>query len=526
MDEKGKITKAAGAMSLATLISRILGYARDVVLAFFYGATGLSDTFFVAFRIPNLLRELFAEGSMSAAVIPVLSEYERRDGHGEARRLVQKTFTFIVLAVGLVTALGILFAPAVVSVIAPGFVKDPEKFSTTVRLTKIMFPFLLFISLSALTMGALNVKRVFFVPSFAPAMLNITVISSVFILYGSFQSPITAVAIGTVLGGFVQLAFQWPSFFRHGYSIRPDFSFGHPGLRKIALLVLPVTLGMAVAQINIIVSNILASFLPSGSITYLFYSLHLVQFPIGVFGVAMGMAALPSLTGHALRGDTERLREDFSHALRVLFFISVPAMAGLIALREPIVSTLFQRGRFDYAATVGTSEALLFYSFGIWAIVGVRVLAVTSYSMQDTRTPVKSAVVALLTNVVLSLALMWPMKHGGLALANAISSMVNFALLFHLMRRRLGRLEGRRIARSFIKVSAASAVMGVAGWLMLSGGPWSMPGMLLKKAVMLFGSIFVSMLIYALMAFLLKSEEFSFMLNLIRDRTRRKVRDT
>src|SRR4030042_756643 len=322
VDEKRHIAKAAGLMSIATFISRILGYVRDMILVFFFGATGLSDTFFVAFRIPNLLRELFAEGSMSAAVIPVLSEYHGRDPV-EANRLVRIALTFIFIVVGIVTILGIVFAPFIVSVIAPGFINFPDKFNLTVLLTRIMFPFLLFISLAALVMGALNTKRIFFMPAFSPVMLNIAIIATVFILYRHLGNPIIAVSVGTVIGGFLQFAIQTPAFFKSGYRIRPDYNFRHQGLKKILMLILPATLGMAVSQINIVVSNILASFLSGGSITYLFYSMRLTQFPIGVFGVAMGMAVLPSLSEHARNKEYDKLRDDFSFALRLLFFIIV-----------------------------------------------------------------------------------------------------------------------------------------------------------------------------------------------------------
>jgi putative peptidoglycan lipid II flippase len=310
-----RIARAAGLMSIATFISRILGYIRDMVIAFHFGATGLSDTFFVAFRIPNLLRALFAEGSISSAVVPVLTEYEKKD-QASASRLARVTIGFILTVVGATCALGIFFAPQVVTVIAPGFLDSPEKFKTTVLLTRVMFPFLLFVSLAALLMGALNTRRVFFIPALAPAVLNVVIITTVFLLAVRLEQPILAVAIGVALGGLVQFLFQCPIFIRKGYSVLPIFDFRDPGLRKMLRLVLPVTFGMAVAQINIVVSNILASFLSEGSISYLYYSMRLVQFPIGVFGVAMAMAVLPSLSEHAIKKDYESLREDFSFSLR------------------------------------------------------------------------------------------------------------------------------------------------------------------------------------------------------------------
>lgn len=520
-DEKKRIAKAAGIMSFATLISRILGYIKDMILANFFGATGTADTFFVAFRIPNLLRELFAEGSMSSAFIPVLTEYQTKHGPEKAKQLVRITFTFILLFVGTICILGVVFAPQIVAVIAPGFIDTPDKFSLTVLLTRVMFPFLLFISLAALSMGALHVRRTFFVPALAPAMLNITIIIVVVLFAARMTEPILAVAIGVAIGGFVQFAFQLPPFFRHGYSLKPAYDFRHEGLKRMSILIMPATMGMAVAQINIFISTILASFLPEGSITYLYYSMRLVQFPVGIFGVAMGMAILPALSEHAVNRDHDRLREDFSFALRLLFFVTVPAMAGLIALREPIVNILFQRGMFDYAATVGTAQALLFYSIGIWSIVGVRIVTAGFYAMQDTKTPVKVALVALASNVILSVLLMYPLRHNGLALANSLASGVNFVLLFFFLRKKLERVDAKRIISSFAKSILSASVMGVAGWAVLRGEMWQIHGNALHKSLYLGGTIAFCIVTYFCLCALLKSEEFAYVAGMFRQKFRK-----
>lgn len=520
MDQKSKIAKAAGLMSVATFISRVLGYIRDMIFAFYFGATGVSDTFFAAFRIPNLLRELFAEGSMSAAFIPVLTEYRQKQGEEEASRLVKITFTFIIVVVGLVCVIGVLFAPAIVTIIAPGFLGSAEKFSLTVLLTRIMFPFLLFISLAALIMGALNTKKVFFIPALAPAMLNITLIFSIIWFESKAKEPITAAAIGVLAGGFVQFVFQLPAFFKNKYSLGLDTSFGHPGIKRMSVLLIPATLALSVSQINIALSNILASFLPSGSITYLFYSMRLIQFPIGIFGVAMGTAVLPTLSEHAVKGNLDGLRDDFSFALRVLFFITIPAMAGLIALRGPIINLLFQRGLFDHAATKGTSEALLFYSLGIWAIVGVRVVTATFYSLQDTKTPVKIAVVGMISNVICSLMLMGPMKHSGLALANTLAACINFSLLFYFLRKRLKRIDAKKIIKSFLKILIASAAMGVIGWMLLQGELWSRSGELVAKSVYLGLTVVLLAGLYILFCLFLKAEELRLLWRLLLRRRR------
>jgi putative peptidoglycan lipid II flippase len=521
LSEKKNITKAAGIMSFATFMSRILGYAKDMILAFYFGATGISDSFFAAFRITNFLRELFAEGSMSAAFIPVLTEHRVQKGEDEARRLVKITFSFILIGAGVICALGIIFAPEIVAFITPGFLNSPEKFSLTVLLTRIMVPFLLFISLAALVMGALNTKRVFFIPALAPAMLNITIIITIVSSISFFEQKIIVVALGVAIGGFVQFAFQLPSFYKNGYRLGFTPHFRHPGLKRMAILLLPATLALAVNQVYIIVSTILASYLPQGSITYLYYSMRLMQFPIGIFGVSMGMAVLPMLSEHAVKGDFDKLREDFSFALRLLFYISIPAMAGLIALREPIVNILFQRGTFDYTATQATAEALMFYSLGIWATGGVKIITVTFYSMQDTKTPVKIAAIGVVTNLILSLILMEPLKHSGIALAYALAFSVHFTILFVFLRKKLVRIDTGKISRSFMKIFLAAGIMGIVGGMILRGSLWQFSGNTLHKAFYLSGTIALCAGIYFFLTYILKSEECVYILDILKKRMSR-----
>jgi len=515
------ITRAAGVMSIATLMSRILGYIKDMILAFYFGATGVSDSFFAAFRITNFLRELFAEGSMSAAFIPVLTEHRVQKGEEEARRLVKITFSFIIIVAGMICVLGILFAPKIVALITPGFLNSPEKFSLTVLLTRIMFPFLLFISLAALVMGALNTKRVFFIPALAPATLNISIIVIVLGFAALFKEPVITVALGVAVGGLVQFICQLPSFYKNGYRLGFLAQFRHPGLKRMAVLLLPATLALAVNQVYIIVSTILASFLPQGSITYLYYSMRLIQFPIGIFSVSLGMAALPMLSEHAVKGDFDKLRGDFSFALRLLFYISVPAMAGLIALREPIVNLLFQRGTFDYKATQATAEALMFYSLGIWATGGVKIITVTFYSLQDTITPVKVAVVGVVTNLILSLVLMRPLQHSGIALAYAIAFSVNFTILFLFLRKKLERIDIGKIFLSFTRIFFAAGIMGVFGGVILRGDLWKFTGNSLDKAFYLSGTIALCACIYFFLTYLLRSEECIYIIQIFKKRMSR-----
>jgi len=519
MDDKGHVARAAGKMSVATMTSRILGYVRDMLFGALFGAGNIMDAYLVAFRIPNLFREVFAEGSMSAAFVPVLTETRETSGDGETQRLVRVTFTFILTAVGGFCLAGIVFAPALVSVIAPGWLDDPEKFRTTVLLTRIMFPFLLFVSLAAMAMGALNTRDVFFLPALAPAVLNVVTIGIVLLLFARVSPPILAVAMGIAAGGAAQFAVQLPSLFRKGFSLKPLFRFRHPGLRKMFVLVLPVVLAMSTGQINIFVTNILASFLREGSITYLYYAMRLIHLPIGVFGVAMAVAVLPTLSRQAVKGELDDLRETFSFSVRLLFFITLPAMAGLIALRIPIVSTLFQYGRFGAEGVAGTASALLFYSMGIWSMVGMRVVASAFYSMQDTRTPVRIAIIGLLSNALLSILLMRPLGHNGLALANATASGLQFVLLLYFLRRKIGRIDGRRIVRSFIRNGILAAVMAVVCWAILRNGPWdSGSGPAWQRVVFLGAGLLFSVGLYLGMSRLSGGEELQYLVKLRKTR--------
>lgn len=522
MSEKKHITKAAGLMSVATFISRILGYVKDMILAFYFGATGISDSFFAAFRIINFSRELFAEGSMSAAFVPVLTEHRLQKGEDEAKQLVKVTFSFILIAAGIMCVLGIIFAPAIVRVVAYGFVlKYPEQVPLTILLTRIMFPFLFFISLAALVMSALNTKRIFFIPALAPALLNVTIIIMVVSFVSFFDQPIIAVALGVAIGGFVQFAFQLPSFYKNGYRLGFLPLFRHPGLKRMAILLLPVTLALAASQINILVGTVLATSLPQGSVTYLYYSMRLIQFPIGMFGVSMGTAALLMLSEHAVKGDFDKLREDFSFSLRLLFYVSVPAMIGLIVLREPIVNLLFQRGTFDYTATQATAEALMFYSLGIWATGGARIITVTFYSMQDTKTPVKIAAIGVAMNLILCYMLMGPLKHSGIALAYSLALSMNFTLLFLFIRKKLGQIDTRKIFQSFIKTCIAAGIMGIIGGSILHGNLWQLTGNTVNKVVYLGGTIALCVGAYFFLTYLLKSEECLYIISMLKKKVRR-----
>jgi len=363
-----------------------------------------------------------------------------------------------------------------------------------------------------MSMGTLNTEGVFFLPALAPAVLNVTTITIVLLLVSRVTPPIVAVAIGIAAGGLSQFLFQLPALLRKQYSVRPSFRFGHPGLRKMFLLIVPVILSMSTNQINIFVTNVLASFLPEGSITYLYYAMRLIHFPIGIFGVAMATAVLPTLSRQALAKDRDNMRKTFSFSLRLLFFITLPAMAGLIALRVPIVSTLFQHGRFGADGTEGTAAALLYYSLGIWSMVGMRVAASTFYSMQNTRTPVRIAIAGLLFNILLSIVLMGPMGHRGLALANTLASGLQFTLLLYFLRRTMGSIDGSRLLFSFLKILALSALMGLVGALVVQADIWTESGRAAEKAFRLGLGILACSGLYFGASRIFRSEELDYLL--------------
>ncbi len=523
MDEKKEVAKAAGKMSAGTLISRVTGFTRDIVLAAAFGASGLADAFFVSFRIPNLLRELFAEGSVSAGFVPVFTECLRKEGREEAKRLAGVVFAFLFSVVLSVCLLGILLAPYIASVVARGFLHDPEKFALTVKLLRIMFPFLLFISLAALAMGTLNSLRSFFIPAFAPAFFNLGLIATVLFLAPHFSVPILVAGLGVTIGGAMQYGVQVIALAKKGFNLKPVFSFFHPGLKKIIVLVLPVVAAMGVTQLNVLISNLFATYLKEGSATYLYYGWRLTHLPIGLFAIAIAVALLPSLSRHASMGDMTGLRDTFSFSLRLLFFITIPAMAGLIVMSEPIMNVLFQRGEFTHTATIGAASALLFYATGIWAFAGLRVVRIVFYSLQDTKTPLKIAVLSVFVNVIFSLLLMGPLKHGGLALANAIAAAVNFSILFFLLRAKLKRVDGKKIVRSFIKVAIASSVMGLIGGLVINikKDIWTVSGQLPEKAGILAGVIALCTAVYFSIMYLMKSEELNYIIKMFKDRKSR-----
>lgn len=452
--------KSTGVIGIATALSRILGFVRDIVIANFFGTALYAQAFVIAFRIPNLLRDLIGEGAANAAIVPVLTEELTKKGKPEFFKLAQIIFNILFWLLLILTVIGIFASPLIVRMIAPGFFVDKEKFEITVTLTRILFPFLFLVGLWAYAMGVLNSLGHFAMPALGPCILNLSMI----LCASWFGENVFGLATGVLAGGILQLFIQAPPLYQNGWRPALTTEFRHPKAKRIGILLVPRALGSCVYQVNVFVSTILASIssiVGDGAVAALYYANRVWQLPLAIFGIALAQAVLPAMSRHTALNDTPKLKEMIAFSLNVLFFILMPATIGLIILRTPITRILFQRGAFTAYSTGITSSALLFYSIGLVACGGIKVLVSAFYAMQDTVTPLKTAFWALFINIVLNLALMWPLKVGGLALATSLSATFNFIALYILLERKLGDFGKKVMLDSFLKVTASSVAMGI-----------------------------------------------------------------
>jgi putative peptidoglycan lipid II flippase len=468
---EGQVVRALGGIAGATLLSRVLGFARDMVVARAFGAGPLTDAFFVAFRIPNILRRLLAEGALSTAMIPVFTDYVARDDRPELRRMLRAVLGLALLALTVTTALGIVFAPWVLHAIAPGFMDDPSQASLAATLTRIMFPYLLLVGLAAMATGILNSQGRFFAGAIGPAVLNVGMIASVVLLAGYLDQPIVSLAIGVLAGGVGQLLVQLPSLSACGLLVAPSRDLRHPAIARITRLLLPAVFGLAAVQLMVFVNTLLASFLPLGSISYLYYADRVMEFPLGVFGIALASASLPVMSRHAAAQDHRGLADTLCFALRLALYVSVPATVGLVVLRTPIVRVLFERGRFGPVETAATAEALAWYAAGLAGFAGARIVAQSFYARGEAATAVRWGIVAIGANVVAALALMGPLGHAGLAGAASVGAYVNLVSLLVIARRRFGRLGGRALLSGAARTLLASLPLAAVSWLALALWP-------------------------------------------------------
>jgi len=493
-DETGKrrlqrsasVARSAGVVSIAVMSSRVLGLVREMVFAYFFGASRsiANDAYVIAFRIPNLLRDLFAEGALSSAFVTVFSDYLVTKDEKEAFRLSNLVATTLILVLGILVVLGIIFAPQVVSVIAHGFEGDQAKFDLTVRLTRIMMPFILLVALAAQAMGVLNARDRFGVPAMASTFFNIGSLigglaTAAFLTDPTFAHPIRSLiekptegivgmAYGVLIGGFFQYAFQWPSLRRAGFRYRPMLSFSDPGVRRIFSLMGPAVIGAAAVQVNVLVNSNFASGIPtetgSGPVSWLNYSFRLMQFPIGVFGVAIATATLPSISRSAALKDVNEFRHTLASSIRLAFLLTIPSAVGLIVLGRPIIALIYERGHFGPADTQRTASALAFYAIGLAGYSAVRILAPAFYALNDARTPMMISLLSMATNFVMNWMLVGVLQERGLALSTSTVALMNFVLLYAIMRRRIHGVEGGTTATAIGKILSASAVMGLGCW--------------------------------------------------------------
>lgn len=453
------------------MVSRILGLVRDVVLAAAFGTGPGAQAFVVAFRMPNLLRDLIAEGATNAAVVPVLSEYARR-GREAYWVLVRSLLLGLIPTLVVLTGGGMLLAPWLVRVLAPGFSVDPSKFALTVTLTRGMFPYLLFIGLTAYAAGVLHSQQRFLTASLAQPLFNLAVIGSVWLACPWFREPVLGLLVGVLVGGAVQLGLQVPALYRSGWRLRGPATWRHPGVAQVGRLLLPRALGSCVYQFNLIVDTALASLsgiVGEGAVAALYYANRFMQLPLAVVVVALAQAMLPTLAHQAAGRETSELRRTVALSLRSALFLMIPASVGLVVLARPIVRILFEWKAFTPAATQMTAAVLGCYSVGLVAYAGVRVLASASHALQDTVTPVKAAAVAVAVNVIGSVILMWPYQAAGLALGTALASWANLGVLWASLRRRVGPIVEPGDRRALLWMVLAAAVMAVGAGMGATG---------------------------------------------------------
>ena len=429
-----QLLKSTLVVSVMTTISRIFGLIRDVIIARYFGAGLGVDVFIVAFRIPNFLRRLFAEGGFSQAFVPVLAEYKEQRP-GEIRALLDQTTATLGTVLFAISIIGILAAPVLIMIFAPGFVGDETKHGLAAQMLRITFPYIFFISLTALAGGVLNTYRNFAVPAFTPVFLNLSLIGSAIWLAPHFPEPVVALAWGVFIAGIIQLLFQIPFLARLRLLPVPRFNRDKEGVSRILKLMLPTLFAISITQINLLVDTLIASFLQTGSISWLYYSDRLMEFPLGVFGVALATVILPSLSAEQAKGSREGYSNTLNWALRWVFLIAMPAAVGLALLAGPMLMTLFQYQEFTVHDVQMSSRSLMAYSVGLPAFVLIKVLSSGFFSRQDTKTPVKVGVVAMLSNIVLNIILVFPLAHAGLALATSLAAYVNAGLLYFFLHR-------------------------------------------------------------------------------------------
>jgi len=523
---RDRLARDAGLTGIATLTSRILGLARDQVLAAFFGAGNDMDAFVVAFRVPNLVRDLFAEGAMSAAFVPTFTRELSLKGKTEAWRLGNNVVNGLLIVTGALVVAGIVFARPLVALYAGDFARVPGKLELTAQLTRLLLPFLTMVAIAAAAMGMLNSLHHYFVPALSPAMFNVATIVGVVALTPLMPRaglpPIMAVAISALAGGLGQAAIQWPPLRREGFRYRAIFEPRDAALRRILVLMGPGTIGLAATQVNLFVNTLLATSQGTGAASWLTYAFRLMYLPIGLFGASIGTAVLPAVSRHAAAGDAEAIRRTVSRGLALMLVLNVPATLGLVVLAGPIVQLLFERGRFLPADTAATASALRLYAVGLAGYSAVRIASPTFYAIGESRVPAAVSAAAIVVNVAASVLLVRTVGFAGLALGTSLAAIANAALLLWLLRRRLGGLDARRLLSTLAKIAASAVVMAIAAAWIQRAMDRALPGAgVAARAFRLAFSIGGGLAALAIAAKLSRIDEFDDVTSLIFGRVRK-----
>ncbi|HKJ84411.1 MAG TPA: murein biosynthesis integral membrane protein MurJ [Mariprofundaceae bacterium] len=483
-----QLLKTTGTVGSWTLVSRVLGFARDILIARVLGAGLLADAFFVAFKLPNFFRRLLAEGTLTVALVPVLAE-ERKKDEVAAHDFLDALAGLLLATLLLLTLLGMAGMPVLLLVFAPGFHDEPDRWAATLHLARWMFPYLAMITLAAMSWAVLNTYRRFAVAAASPALLNIALIFAAIVLAPNMENPAMALTLGVLLGGTLQLAIQFPALRRIGWTPRPRFRPTMAPVVRTLKLFGPAVTGVAAVQINILVGTILATLLPIGAVSYLYYSDRIVQLPLGLFGIAMSTALLPSLSGHVAAGRQTDALHELRQGLAWLTWITLPATVGILLLAGPIITTLFEQGRFTATAAAATAHALQAYGVGLMSFCWVRVLSTACYAHQDSKTPMRYAAASVAANILLAMILMWPLGYLGLALATSLASWLNAALLIRHLRKTHGTLFDAITAKRMLQALFASMLMLILllvllyAWPFPAGGGKGMQALWLSIAV-------------------------------------------
>ncbi|OGP54222.1 MAG: murein biosynthesis integral membrane protein MurJ [Deltaproteobacteria bacterium RBG_13_52_11] len=523
-----QVAKSAGSVGIAVFFSRILGLVREQVMAALFGAGFYMDAFVVAFRIPNLLRDLFAEGALSAAFVTVFTDYDQKKGQEAAWRLANNVLLTLTVLLSLITLLGMIFSKEIIQVMASNFGRTAGKIALTQLLTNIMFPFLIMVSLAAAVMGMLNAKGRFFIPAMASTFFNMgSIVGGVLCAWWApafGQPPIVGMAVGTLIGGILQLAIQLPSLKRSGFAWRPHIGLKDEGLRRIMILMIPAVIGLSATQINIFINTNFAARCAEGSVSWLNYAFRLMQFPIGIFGVAIAIATLPVISRQASQGDIGALKATYVSSLTMAFLMTIPASFGLAFLAKPIIRLIFEHGRFTSIDTLHTAEALAYYSVGLFAYSTIKITVPVFYALKDTKYPVISSFLAVVTNVLFISLALDAFQHKAIAFSTSITMIINFVFLSAVLYKKVGGYDLRYLIGAFIKITLASLAMGLlAYYLYPIIGQIMDQRVLLNQIISLMVAITLAVLVYFVLIRLLGIKEYQEVLGSLKRRYSGKI---